>query len=279
MANIAKRPDGRYRARYRDASGREHSRHFTRKVDAQRWLDEVTASLVTGQYVDPRAGRVTFRDYAEQWRAAQVHRPTSEAHVETMLRRHAYRTLGDRPLSSILPTEIQAWVKMLGTPGVGRRPLAPATTGTVHSIVSSVLKAAVRDRRILANPCEGTKLPRPERVKVTPPSTEQVAAVREAIADPALRAVVTFTAGTGLRQGKVFGLTVDRLNMLRREVTVDRQLVKVAKQPARLGPPKTKASVRRVPLPQVVVDALAAHLAEFPPAPDGLVFTLEGQSR
>src|SRR4051812_9879127 len=28
MANIAKRPDGRWRARYRDESGSEHARHF-----------------------------------------------------------------------------------------------------------------------------------------------------------------------------------------------------------------------------------------------------------
>jgi len=48
MASIAKRPDGRWRARYRDDAGREHSKHFARKVDAQRWLDEVTASVVTG---------------------------------------------------------------------------------------------------------------------------------------------------------------------------------------------------------------------------------------
>lgn len=135
----------------------------------------------------------------------------------------------------------------------------------------------MRDRRLMANPCEGTKLPKPERVKVQPPTTEQVEQLRDAITDPALRAVVTFTAGTGLRQGEVFGLTVDRLSMLRREVTVDRQLVKLPRQPARLGPPKTKASVRTVPLPQVVVDALAAHLAAFPPGPDGLVFTLESE--
>lgn len=35
MANIAKRPDGRWRARYPDASGKEHARHFIRKIDAQ----------------------------------------------------------------------------------------------------------------------------------------------------------------------------------------------------------------------------------------------------
>ena len=47
MANIAKRPDRRWRARYRDAAGREHSRHFTRKVDAQNWLDSVTTAVTT----------------------------------------------------------------------------------------------------------------------------------------------------------------------------------------------------------------------------------------
>jgi integrase len=42
-------------------------------------------------------------------------------------------------------------------------------------------------------------------------------------------------------------------------------------RPPFLTPTKTAASVRVVPLPQVVVDALAAHLAAFPA--DGLIFT------
>ena len=73
MASIKRRPDGAWRARYRDAAGKEHARHFVRKVDAQRWLDEVTTSIVTGQYVDPRAGRITFRTVAEAWREAAPH--------------------------------------------------------------------------------------------------------------------------------------------------------------------------------------------------------------
>ena len=114
MTSIAKRSDGKWRARYRDDVGKQHARHFNRKVDAQRWLDEVTAAVVTGQYVDPKAGRITFREYAEQWRQAQVHRPSSEAHIEGMLRRHAYPTFGDRQISTILPSEVQAWVRLLG---------------------------------------------------------------------------------------------------------------------------------------------------------------------
>ena len=56
MASIKKRPDGKYRARYRDDADREHARHFDRKFDAQQWLDEQTASVVTGQMRRP-AGR------------------------------------------------------------------------------------------------------------------------------------------------------------------------------------------------------------------------------
>jgi integrase len=65
--------------------------------------------------------------------------------------------------------------------------------------------------------------------------------------------------------------------MLRRAVTVDRQLVKVTGRGNVFGPPKTSASVRTIPLPQVVVDELAAHLAAFPPSGVGLVFANAGE--
>ena len=268
MASVQKRPDGKWRARYRDDAGKEHSRHFGRKVDATKWLDEVTASVVTGQYVDPKAGSITFKTYAEHWRSIQVHRDSSRAHVETMLRRHAYPTLGDRPLSSILPSDVQALVKGLE--------LAPATVGVVHSLISGVMKSAVRDRRIIANPCEGTRLPKVERKLVTPIETATVEALRAAMPDE-LKALITFAAGTGLRQGECFGLTIDRINFLRREVLVDRQLVKLTGRAPDLGPPKTAASVRTVPLPRVVIDALAEHLKAYPVGSDGLVFTIGGE--
>jgi integrase len=258
----------RWRARYVDEHGREHAKSFGRKVDAQQWVDEFTAAVVTGQFVNPKAGQITFRDYAERWRGMQVQRPSSQAHVETMLRRHAYPMLGDRCLSSIMPSDIQAWVKGLA--------LAPATVGVVHGIVSTVMKTAIRDRRIASNPCEATKLPKVQRKRVVPLVTEQVEAVRAAL-PPELHALVTLAAGTGMRQGECFGLTVDRVRFLERVVTVDRQLVTVQGRAPELASPKTQASNRTIPLPRVVVDALAAHLAEFTEGPDSLVFTLAGK--
>ena len=266
MASIKKQSSGKWRARYRDASGKEHAKHFERKVDGQRWLDEVTAAVVTGQYVNPKAGRVTFRDYAEQWRVAQVHRPSSRTHVEAMLRNHAYPVFGTRALADVLPSEVQAWVKALSVR------LQPATVGVVHSLVSSVFSAAVRDRRVVANPCVGTRLPKRVVQHVEPLTTEEVAALSVAVPDH-LRALVTLAAGTGMRQGECFGLTQDRVDFLRKTLRVDRQLVGMVGGPPEFGPPKTNASVRTIPLPNVVVDALAAHLAEFPVEPDGLLFT------
>ncbi|WP_024287975.1 site-specific integrase [Cellulomonas sp. KRMCY2] len=266
MASISKHENGRWRARYRDAAGRQHVKHFARKVDGQRWLDEVTASVVTGQYVAPKAGRITLAEYAEQWRASQVHRASTEDHVERTLRRHVYPYLGDRPLSSILPSDVQTLVKRLSAT------LAPATVGVIHRHLSAVMKSAVMDRRIASSPCVGSRLPKVDKAQVEPITTEQVQRPIDTVPER-YRALVVLAAGTGMRQGEAFGLTVDRVDFLRRSLTIDRQLTTVTGRAPTFGPPKTAASVRTIPLPDVVIDALAAHLARFPAGHLGLIFT------
>ena len=87
------------------------------------------------------------------------------------------------------------------------------------------------------------------------------------------RALTILAAGTGLRQGEVFGLTVPHVDFLRRHLRVEQQLVVVQGRPPYLGPPKTEASRRTVPLPNLVLDALALHMATFEPGPWELLFT------
>jgi integrase len=174
-----------------------------------------------------------------------------------MLRRHTYPTLGDRQLASIRPSEVQAWTRGLSDA------LQPSTVGIVHGIAAAIFKAAVRDRIIPASPCEGTKLPRKQPTRVEPLTTEQVEALVSAV--PArYRALVVLAAGTGMRQGECFGLTADRVDFLRRQLRVDRQLVTVPGHAPFLAQPKTRASHRTIPLPTVVLDELARHLEAFP---------------
>ncbi|WP_062526039.1 tyrosine-type recombinase/integrase [Demequina rhizosphaerae] len=267
MASVDKRPNGKYRARYYDAARKQHARHFARKIDAKRWLDEVTAAVVTGRYVDPGAGRITLHAFAEEvWRPAQQHRPGTQALVRGHLGRHVYPALGDRPLDSIHASDIQALVTSAS------KHLSPATVTVIYRYVSSIFKAAVRDRRILESPCVEIKLPKAPVKRVEPITTATVEAIIEAV-PPRYRALVVLAAGTGMRQGEVFGLTTDRVDFLARRIIVDRQLTTVSNERPTFGPVKTDASNRRIPLPMVVGDALLEHLARFEPGADGLIFT------
>jgi hypothetical protein len=47
------RRNGRWQAAYRGPDGRERTRTFDRKVDAERWLTAAEADLLRGTWVDP----------------------------------------------------------------------------------------------------------------------------------------------------------------------------------------------------------------------------------
>lgn len=266
MASIDRRQNGRWRARYREhPGGPQRARHFDRKVDAERFLARIQSQLLDGSYVDPAAGTRLFGEYAASWQAVQVHRPTTVAQVDNHLRNHALPFFGARTIAPIRPSEVQAWVR-------GRTEvLAPATVEVVFRIFGAILNAAVDDRIIARSPATGVRLPRIAKRQVVPPTVEQVSAVIDAMPDR-YRALVVLAAGTGLRQGECFGLTVDRVDFLRRTVRVDRQIV-MAAGPPQFGPPKTQASVRTVPLPDVVASVLAAHLEQWPVGTNGSIFT------
>lgn len=266
MANIQKRPNGKWRARYRDDAGKEHARHFAKKVDAQRWLDEVSASVLTGQYVDPRAGRVTFRAYAEQWREAKPHRPTTAVKAEQHLRVHAYPAFGDRALARIRRSDVQSWVT-----GLEKGGMKASTVRTTFNTLRAVFRAAVSDRVIAVSPCADVDLPEVPRRKVVPLTVDQVRALAAAMPER-YRALATLGAGTGVRPGELFGLQVRHVDFFKRQLRVEQQVQQTKGGGTRVCPPKTKESERVIPLPDVVVHALVAHLKAFPAEPDNFLF-------
>ncbi|WP_407068267.1 tyrosine-type recombinase/integrase [Lapillicoccus sp.] len=185
--------------------------------------------------------------------------------VEGALRRRVYPVIGDRPLESIVPSDIQQLVKRL------ERELSPASVIVTYRYVATIFKAASRDRRIALSPCDGIRLPKIVKKPVSPMATADIQALAEAVPEQ-YHAMVILAAGTGLRQGEIFGITVDRVDFLRRTLRVDRQLVAVRGQAPEFGPPKTAASVRTVPLPDVVLEPLSEHLRRFAPSPAAPVF-------
>jgi integrase len=227
MASIKRRDDGKYRARYRDEAGKEHARHFDRKVDAQRWLDEVTASQVTGQYVDPHAGRITFAAYFAAYARRQVWVPGTDAAVRLAA---GSVTFADVPLRALRRSHIETWVKTTQSQrsrgsGTAAQPgLSPGTIRTRFTSVRGVLRAAVSDRLIAANPCDGVTLPRlrSREAAMVLPAAAQVRALMDAVPSQ-WRAYVAVCAFAGLRLGEASALRVSDIDFLRRTIAVSRQ--------------------------------------------------------
>lgn len=137
-------------------------------------------------------------------------------------------------------------------------------------MVVSVFRAAARDRIIGHNPCDGVKLPELVRGKVAPLTREQLDALVAAV-PKRYRALVLMDAGTGLRQGEVFGVCLRDddgpvVDFLRRTLRVERQ---IQTRPSGVGCVacrlKTSASYRVVPLADSILSVLSEHIREFPP--------------
>jgi integrase len=253
MASIRKRPDGQWRARYRDEAGKEHARHFARKVDGQAWLDEVTAAVKTGQYVAPQAGRVTFKTFYLDWSQRQVWQTTT---VRAMNLAAGSVPFADVPLNRIRRSHIEAWVKSMVV-----KPLAAGTIKTRFVNVRAVFRAAVGDKIIPTNPCDGVALPARRRTEhaMVIPTPEQVGALLEA-ADPDFAPFIALAAFAGLRLGECAGLQVGDVEFLKRQLRVARQV-----QGAEVRAPKYN-SERTVYLPDELLAMLADLIGRRSPA-------------
>lgn len=261
-----RRADGpvTYRVRYRDPNGRERSKTFRRVVDARQFAKAIDVDITRGDYVDPASRRITFGDYSRQWAATRVRRPSSAESLEHSLRRMA--ELDGMRLANIRRSDIQAWVQRQA------QTLAPTTLRTTYREMSSIFRAAVEDGLINRSPCGRIALPQPEHGQIVPLTGSQVELLVRHTPDR-YRALIVTSAGLGLRQGEALGLTVDRVNFLRRSVRIDRQMITPARGTPHFGPPKTPASIRTIPLPATVAGALAAHLERHGTGPDNLIFS------
>ncbi|RHW27057.1 site-specific integrase [Nocardioides immobilis] len=251
--NIAKRADGKWRARYRDEAGNERARHFDRKIDAQRWLDNVTASVVAGTYADPKAGKVTFAAFFGEWSARQVWAPGTVLAMSLAARSVPF---GSKPMKLVRRSDVEAWIKSMDAAG-----LAPGTIKTRYVNVRSVFRAALKDRIIGSDPTEGVRLPRGRRAEaaMSIPAPEEVGQLLD-VADDRFRTFVALCAFAGLRLGEAAAVQVGDINFLRKSLTVHRQVQRVNGGSVDIRSPKY-GSERVIYLADSLVDLLAQHVA------------------
>lgn len=249
----------RWKARYLDTDGRERSKSFARKAEADKFLVQVAADVLRGTYLDPDAGKISLRRYASEfWLPSRSYDARTREEVERRLNLHILPKLGDRRLDQLArsPSVVSGWLAGL--------PVSPSYVGQILTVLSSVLTAAVDDGLIARNPCKlaSVKPPAVPKRKIVPWSGEQVDAVRAAM-PRRYQAMADCGCGLGLRQGEIVGLPLDAVDFLRRTVSVRLQVRHVYGK-AVFALPKGR-KVRDVPLPAAVSLALAEHIRQFPP--------------
>jgi integrase len=251
VASIDRRPNGTWLARFRPApGGPQKTRTFKRKVDAQRWLDEVTASiLTTGQYIDAKTARTTVAEWCDTWLAGYTtRRPRTVRQAEVHIAQ-IKAAFGAMPLLAVRPSTVRAWTAKLKAAGH-----ADSYVYALHNRLSQIMSDAVHDGVLVRNPCSRRTSPGAGKPRPYVATTEQVWDLYDAFPEH-LGPAVLLGAFVGLRTAEVVRLRVGDVDFMRGIV-----------QPVvqRLGEElKTEISRTPLPIPQELALELSAAVARW----------------
>jgi integrase len=249
VASIKKRPDGVYRARYRDDADREHARHFARRADAQRWLDEQTAKLIGGTHVEPRQACTTVAEWCDTWLAGyQGHRTSTVTQAQVHLVR-IRAEFGEQRLASIRPSQVRTWCAKLAAEG-----LAPSYFYALHGRLAQIYSDAVHDGLVAKSPCSRRTSPPAGKHRAYVATTEQIWALHDAMPEH-LRAAVLLGAFAGLRLSEACGLRTGDVDFMRGVIS---PVVQFPDDPL-----KTETSMTPIPIGQSLALGLSAHVARW----------------
>lgn len=251
-----------WRARYRGPDGRERSKTFRRRIDAERWLRDELGKADRGVWVDPSAGEVTFGEWTVGWLRGLTLKPKTRAGYESLLRSRVLPRFGSLPLAKITRAEVRAWQTEMLEEG-----LSPARVRQARQVLHAALDQAVVDDLITRNPTERVKPPkvRPRRqLFLTADQVESLAAACEE-RQPSAGALVMLLSWSGLRWGEAVALRWSAVDVGRRRVRVQASATEIGGR-LEWGSPKTHET-RTVILPRFVMDRLGTN-----GEPDELVF-------
>ena len=250
-----RRRDGRvvYEVRLRDPSGREYSRTFETRRAAEAYQADQRVQRAKGSWVDPRRADVPFREVADSWLAGNPSkRGSGMARDESIVRNHLLPALGNRPLGSIVPRDVQ--VLVASWDGQAAR-----TVRRQYGALTAILNFAVASDLIARSPARGVRLPRPTQDRRHIVEASELADLAEALG--ARYAPMAYLGAVlGLRWAECAGLRVRSIDFLGRTITVSEQRTRGVGGRMVEGPPKSEAGRRTLSVPPELMEVLAEHL-------------------
>lgn len=144
---------GSWQARYRDPTGDQKARNFTKedggKTAADAFLDKTRTAVRERTYLDPTRGEITLGAWwKEWWPGHEPEKTTTRNRKLSSWTVHIEPKWGRRKLISIRSTEVQAWMR---TDVKGY-----ATQVKVRELFRALMRDAVQDDRIVKNPLQAS---------------------------------------------------------------------------------------------------------------------------
>lgn len=228
-----KKDDGssRFLAQFRDPEGRIRSAgtHSSRRA-AERAGNREEQQVHGGSWRDRSLGAVPFQEYVENdWLPSKHIEATTKAAYASYLNKHFFPFFGKKLLSQITPSLVQDWVTKAAAEG-----LSPRSIGKYHTMLHSIFKRAVRDKLIVANPCEHTELPKVITRKGPTITADEFDRLLTAIPERH-RVMVETAIETGMRWGELIALRPRHIDFLRKTVTVEETIVEVSRKHSPTG--------------------------------------------
>jgi len=245
-----------WRARYRDDTGREHARHFARKIDAQNWLDEQTAALVAGTHVAPKTAKMTVGEWCDTWIEGYATRRPSTVRQARVHIGQIKAEFGTMRLSAVRPSHVKAWTaKMRREGGKDGQPLSPSYTYALHARLAQITADAVHDGILPRSPCSRRTSPGQGKQRPYVATTDQLWALYDVMPER-LGAAVLLGALAGLRLAESCGLRVSDVDFMRGVIMPQVQY------PAE----ELKTEISRTPVPvgRSLALQLSAHVKKWP---------------
>lgn len=251
--------DARYLVRWRDESGKQKSKSFSRKRDAAAFDAERQAAALRGEGIGVAGvgsrGQLPVSHFVAEWK-------DSTTVTRTRAIRNSLLTnlgsLAEVPIAKLDRAQIQSWVNLLaeGRPWKNDTALSPVTIKGHLTGLRSVLKLAVEDEVIDRDPSIRVTIPKVAqsiRPKDIPTSGEIEQMVKAAeLFGNSLPLMIRVGAATGMRVSEVCALTPANIDYDNGFIQVEEQLDGLGSRTST----KTLRSQRRIPVGPGVLDAL-----------------------
>ena len=265
-----------WRVSYTDREGERHHKQFALKRDAEAYRIKVEGELAAGIHT-PDSKSVTVGEAADIWiatcEANGCDRGTLKTYRE-VVNRHIRPQLGYEKLSRLsAPRVILFRDAMMLT-----RSHAMASKAVRH--LSMILAEAMRRGLVAQNVARPVRVKRPrgekrqglaKRAEIPPIADLKAmlaAADRLGNEDPRLPVLLRVVMLCGLRASEARGLPWSNANLKAPELIVSQR----ADRWNEIGPPKSDAGHRIIPLGPSLATALRAWKLRCPPSPLGLMF-------